>query len=261
MHWIQVSNKRWHAWRSGSHASLCGSVNVAHLRLNPAKRIQITAPLEEVLCSKCSRKAGVCPTSNASPDVLTSAWVGYIRRHLTHVHARVADKVITALASRLAEIGTPADAGALQAYELIKMFLLTPRSKSIQSASSRSGRACIATIPRLKEALAVLPKEHGALLQVAATLCLWQEITGRNLIQERFKPDTVLETIFKIPSPAPYIKHLHSRGFSYLAAVFHPNTLERTKKDTSLRGLFSRNSDYSTDDYWNSTSERRVVTE
>ena len=47
-----------------------------------------------------------------------------------------------------------------------------------------------------------------------------------------------------IPAPDPYIQHLHSKGLTNLALMFHPNTLERRKKDSAVRGVFSGGGDY-----------------
>jgi hypothetical protein len=39
-----------------------------------------------------------------------------------------------------------------------------------------------------------------------------------------------------------YIRHHKDKGFSHIAAMFHPNTLERAKNDPALRGVFTRHS-------------------
>lgn len=257
--WLLTSNGKWHGWPNGGRASLCGRVNVEHLRASPATAIATAVPSDGTPCGTCAKKSGYVPPAEnglrATVDPVVGEWVGYLRRHLRHVHIQTSEATIAELATRLAEIGPPTVEEAREVFEQVRVLLLTPVSTR---RKGRGGRGMtVMTLPYLKDTLDKLPPREGVLKQLAATMRMWRNITRRDPTQDKFRPDRVIETMLQVPSPEQYITHLNSRGLYHLAAMFHPNTLERAKKETALRGTFAGSSDY-----WDRTaSQLNIVTD
>jgi hypothetical protein len=160
---------------------------------------------------------------------------------------RVADVTIEKLAVLLAEVGPPGAFESTAVYDQVQLLLLKPSWS----------RNKIASLPHLKAALELLPPKTGALQRVADTVRAYRNITHRNLNTDNFHADRVVEVLLQIPTPEPYIRHLNSRGLTHLAAMFHPNTLERAKKDPTLRGLFA-----GSNEYWDrTTSQLNIVSD
>lgn len=255
--WVLMSTGKWHAWPKGGRKTMCGRVNAEHLRDRPAVRIIKEPPaISEDRCASCA-KAVLGPAAlPADVSETAAAWVGHLRRHLTRARIKAADAVVQALAERLGEVGGPDDDAAREVFEQVKGLLLRPHFLRTRGAAGKE--RTISTLPHLKDALTKLPPNTGALQQVAVTLRLWRSITNRDPHADRFKADQVIDTILKLPpNPEAYIRRLSEKGLPHLAAMFHPNTLERAKHDTALRGLFAGSSAY-----WNDTSEAlNIVTE
>lgn len=236
MHWLLMPSGTWHAWPPAGLRTLCGRVNVEHLRLRPATKIHGEPP-EEGRCVSCAKKAGLV-MARSHPDPTTAAWIGLLQLHLRR--ARIHQAPTTAiehLAELLAEVGSPGSAEGCDVFEQSALLLLKP-------TWVRAGNRTIVTLPHLKATLALLPLKSGALLRVANTVRDWRTITQRDLTTDNFRTDRVVATMLQLPVAAPYIQHLHSRGLSHLAAVFHPNTLERAKHHPTLRGLFAGSTEY-----------------
>ncbi len=245
--WIQTGGGKWHVWPTGGRRSICGRLNVEHLRARPAKSITATPPDASAdVCADCARKAH--RPRPVHPEEQIEAWMGIIRRHLLRVRVRVADVTVAELARRLAEIGSPETAEAREVFEQVRVLLLRPTATRVRGAKKTM---TISTIPYLKEALAKLPAHAGALTEVAAAMRCWRAITQRDPTADRFRPDRVIETMFQVPVLEPYIRHLNAKGLPHLASMFHPNTLARAKRDTALRGLFT-----GSNTYWDATAEQ-----
>lgn len=251
LRWILT--KKWHAWPLTGRRTLCGTVTVEHLRESPAQRIERTPPVDADFCQNCKRKAGiVTPSSLAATE---AAWMGHLRRHLTRVRVRVAEATLVELAGLLAEVGAPESSAGRDVFDQVRSLLLTPMRRTSRSAAGRT--VTVVTLPYLKETIAKLPPRTGALTQIAAALRCYRTITRRDPTTDRFRPDRVVEVMLQLPTPEPYIRHLLDRGLPHLAAMFHPNTLARAKRETALRGLFA-----GTNDYWTDTSQQlNVITE
>ena len=243
MKWILHKTGKWHAWPKGGRRSKCGTLTLDDLRVLPARRIVQVLPNGAVVCGTCGRMVGKVASTTAGRMKLggsASAWLGHLRKHLMRVRVQIRDSTLRDLARRLGEVGPPEDPQAIATYDQIRVLLLTP-----QRHLKRDGHT-IQKITRLKEALALLPKDDPQKLHhVAETMRLWRRITGRTVgAREKFRADTVVASMLEVPTPEPYIKHLHSMGLSNLALMFHPNTIERRKSDAAVRGVFSGSSDY-----------------
>jgi hypothetical protein len=201
---------------------------------------------EESFCTFCIKKAGIVfPSAHFDPTV--NAWIGVLRLRLRHARLRVADILVEQLAILLAEVGLPTSQQGIEVFDRVQQLLLKPSWT----------RSKVATLPHLKEALSKLPPKSNSLLRVANAISSWQNITHHSLATDNFRAERCIDIILQIPVAEPYITLLHSRGLSNFAAIFHPNTLERVKKDASLRGMFS-----GSNDYWQRTeSQLNIVTE
>lgn len=254
--WLQlVKGGKWHAWPRGGRQSMCGKMNVEHLRQAPAYAItQQTPAVTEPLCTLCVKKSGLSVAIASAPDATAMAWVGFLKRYCARIKITVADNATEILAARLAEVGPPDDAEAQLVFTQIRDLILRPMR--IKTPSRRGGMATVQTIPHLRETLAALPPNTKALQQVAAALRCWRTITKQDLSTNKFKPAHVISTMLQVPSPEAYIKHLAAKGMPHLALIFHPNTLARAQKDTALRGVFS-----GSDTYWAATKAQLNVLE
>lgn len=240
--WILNRNQTWHAWPLGGRSTLCGSINAEDLRLRPAAAIADSPTVGEKVCVSCSRKAGYV-ASAVCADATTGAWIGVINRYLKRSHVRVADDIVAELARRLAELGAPEQPEASNAFSMLQPLLLKPHRERKRYEFSGTERT-VSTIPHLREALESLPKEAGSLRTVVEALRAWQNVTRRDPYVEKFRKDRVVSVMTQVPNPELYVKHLLGRGLPTLAAMFHPNTLERAKHDTALRGMFSGSGGY-----------------
>lgn len=241
--WLQLRTKKWHAWPHGGTRSVCGTVTADDLRITAAKQIKAVLPVGEVMCGSCARSLGSRAPTPTDPkgrlDAQACAWLALLRKHLVRVRVRVRVAELRALATRLAAVGPTADPDAVAVYEQIRVLLLTPRRHK-----RRNGHT-VMKITHLREALEALGPTPQALIHVAAAMKAWRHITEREVSRgERFRADTVITSMLAVPAPTPYIQHLHAKGLSNLALMFHPNTLERRKKDAALRGIFSGSGDY-----------------
>lgn len=255
-YWVRVHARVWHAWPKGGRRSLCGRLNVEHLREASAAALQLQSSrpsMDQQLCATCGKKSGATIAAPTAPNEIAAAWRLHLGLYLQRAHVRTSSAVVALLADRLAEIGPPTDAEAQAIFNQVRCLLLRPLT---QRRARRDGRATTTrTLPHVKAALEAIPARHGALRDIATTVRTWHEITQRPIEVESFHPVRVVTTMVQVPAPAPYIRHLVSRGLVALAVVFHPNTLERARKDPALRGLFAGSVDY-----WNRTSDQlRIV--
>lgn len=254
--WLDSGTGKWHAWPKGARHTLCGRVNVEHLRTHPAAAITALAPAPEAsVCAVCGKKSGHVAQVVAVPDGVTRAWIGFLKRYLLRAHITLADDTVRLLAERLADVGSPDDQDARDVFDQVRSVLLRPMRIS---SKRRDGRAVtLHTIPHLKEALNALPPKTGALQKVATAMRCWRAITRRDPSGEKFSVQRVVETMLQVPSVEQYITHLNGEGLPNLAAMFHPNTLARAKRDTALRGLFA-----GSPEYWSQTEgQLNIITD
>ena len=258
MKWLLTHTKKWHAWPRGGTRSKCGTVTFDYLRTNPAKRISSTPPPEGAnICGSCNRGLTPADTVTVGKHPLgaqAAAWLALLNKHLIRVRVQVKAADKRDLAMRLASVGATSDPAAGAVYEQIKALLLTPRRHR------RRDGVTVMKIMHLRKALDKLPPSAKALQHVAESMQLWRRITGRDIGSgEHFRPDTVIESMLEVPAPEAYIHHLHSKGLSNLALMFHPNTLEKRKSDPAVRGVFGGSTEY-----WKQTTEQlaaQTVTE
>ncbi|KKK42766.1 hypothetical protein LCGC14_3169520, partial [marine sediment metagenome] len=222
---------------------VCGTVTADDLRITAAKQIKNVLPMGEVMCGSCARSLGPRAPIPTDPegklDAQACSWLALLRKHLIRARVRVRVAELRALATRLAAVGPTTDPDAVAVYEQIRVLLLTPRRHKGPKGHT------VMRISHLREALKSLGPTPQALLHVAAAMKAWRRITGREVNRgERFRADTVVASMLAVPAPAPYIQHLHTKGLSNLALMFHPNTLEHRKKDAAIRGIFSGSGDY-----------------
>ncbi len=246
-YWVLTASGKWHAWPQSGRSTLCGRVNAEHLRSNPALEIRHQAPADGVHCRTCTRKSGgVIRTTTAVPslDATGAEWVGLLRRHLARTHLNVPDRHLEALARRLNEVGPVTATEAQDVFAQVCALFLTP--SVFRGARRADGRAAksVRGLPHLKGALALIPTTNGALTTLAGIVRIWREVTRRDPANERFNAERVIETMLQVPNAEAYIRHLHARELSHLAAMFHPNTLERARKDPALRGMFGGSTEY-----------------
>lgn len=271
MTWIQTVSGKWHHWPYGARAAACGTVTAATLKVSPAIRAYHALPpeAEAAACRTClkadvassqqvatgsPREAGADPGASSAAAQTSLRWIGYLRAHCTRVHVKVAARDLTALADLLTEVGTPDDAAAQDVYRQVTALLLTP--VRIRTRDARGRPRTQLTIPHLKDAVAKLPPRAGALAHVASALRCWRAVMGRQ-DPGRFNAEQVIEVMLQVPAPEPYVAHLKARGFDFLGAMFHPNTLARARKDGALRGIFQ-----GSPEYWAATlGQLHVVTE
>ncbi|KKN36940.1 hypothetical protein LCGC14_0768630 [marine sediment metagenome] len=223
---------------------MCSTVSVITLRATPAKNIVHTLPEGARICKSCARALGpgaeLPRVKKPTLDPQTVDWLREVNTHLARFHLVVAEPVRRKLAKRLSALGPLTSPDAVDAYNQIRVLLLTPRRHRRDK-----GHAGGMKIVGLSKALDALPPDAKSLHHVAESMRLWRHITGRSVDQsERFRADTVITSMLQVPSPEAYIRHLHTSGFSSLAGMFHPNTLERRRKDASLRGVFAGSEDY-----------------
>lgn len=241
IYWICVRTRKWHAWTTGGRRSSCTHVTLDDLEQYPATAVHRSAPTAKMLpdlCRVCARKHHVSITSTAAPlPAHAAAWLGYLKRHVTHERLTVAQCDLAKLALLLEEVGPPNDCDALQVFAHIRTLMLTPQRYATRRGARRA-------IPKLQQTLQHLRPNTQALVRIAKAMTCWQTVTGRNVMAERFSPARVVEVILQVPAPAPYIQHLQERGFSHFGAVFHPNTLARAQTEASLRGVFGGSGDY-----------------
>lgn len=259
MRWILTHSNKWHAWPQGGRSTICGRVNIEHLRQSPAIKIG-GEPVqgEGAVCTTCGRKTRYAPPAAQSvADANAALWLGHLRRHVTRVHVRAAKGTLEALAARLSLVGSPDTPEGLEVFEQVRVLLLTPVAQRTARLRRDGNHTVIMTLPHLKAALKALPPTRDAILHVTRALRSYRNITHRDPTADRFKADRVIETMLQIPAPDQYITHLNERGLPYLAAMFHPNTLDRAKKEPALRGLFA-----GSNEYWDNTADQlRIVSD
>lgn len=221
---------------------MCGRVNIEHLRRTPCAQIAAKVPTDGDVCVSCSKKTGHAAVVPSNVDAGTAAWIGSLRKQFHRMHAQVAEETIVMLASRLAEVGPPESAAAREVFDQIQGLLLKPLFTR-RKHGLRNTRTTV-TIPHLQDALDKLPPNTAALRQIASTMRCWRSVTQRDTANDKFRSDHVVDTILQIPTPEPYIRHLLARGLPHLAAMFHPNTLARAKKEPTLRGVFAGSATY-----------------
>lgn len=233
--------------------SHCGRVLRQQLAEKPVKQIADSPADEGNLCASCVRKTGYVRASIGA-DPIHAAWIGFINRYLKHSHIKIDDTAVELLAAKLRDVGPPELRAALDLFDGVKVLLLRPTRdvKAYDSGKTRSSN----TLPQLRKAVLAM-KEPGDLQKVIGVLRTWEQVTGRNPFLERFNSERVVTVMLQVPDAAAYIKHLSDRGLPTLASIFHPNTFDRAKRDTALRGLFAGSSQY-----WEQTSgQLNIVTD
>lgn len=237
--WILNGNDKWHAWPVKGRSTFCGTINLEDLRQRPAKAVAEAPDHAGKVCVSCARKTNYVRVGSVDgADPTASAWAGAIRRYLKHKHMRAGIEAVDELARRMAEVGPPEDLSASRTFALIQPLLLHPLREQRQDAVGRV--RTVSSLPFLKASLALLPSDRGAVKVLADVMNTWQQITRRDPYTEKFRPDRVVGVMLQVPDPAQYINRLAGR-LPTLAAIFHPSTLERAKRDAALRGMFAGN--------------------
>lgn len=239
--WLQHRNDRWHAWALGARSTACGRINLEHLRAHPAKSIVRSPSVDGLWCAACAKKAQMF--RSVERDVTVSRWLAHLRLDLTRSHIRVAEKTLVSLAGFLARLGPPDEAAAVQVWNDARPVLFAV------SYTKRAART-VATVPHLAEVLKYLDVSGQGVARIAEGVRTWREVTGRAIGTDRFHAVRVVQVMHQVPAVRPYLEHLKKRGLVHFAAVFHPNTLERARKDASLRGTFS-----GANTYWDNTTQ------
>jgi len=247
-HWILVHTGRWHAWHTGGQKSVCGVLNVQDLKEHPPSAIERElAPVNRTaVCRVCAKALGL-PRLNG-PKGVQAAWFGFLKRHLERKFVRASDRDLITLAGLLAEVGKPDEPEAQEIFRQMQTLLLTPHRVSV-------GGGRMVTITAIRDALGALQAVPDALRKISAALSTWRRITQRGDL-DKFKPAQVIAVMLQLPDVEAYVRHLKARGLEHLAAVSHPNTLERAKKDPGLRGTFS-----GSPDFWQSTQSQLHIVE
>ncbi len=186
---------------------------------------------------------------------MSQTWLGYMMRHLesSHlpkrsVHAEKRQQELATLADLLSTIGEPDDPKAQVIYEQMRFLFLTP------FRVGSNGKSFV-TLPALAESLPML-QQPNALLKISTALLAWRSVTGQKTTG-RCDVAQVVAIMLSVPDPMAYVQHLKSRGIEALAAMFHPNTFARAKRDTALRGVFAGSGAY-----WQATENQlNIVTD
>ncbi len=247
LHWIRWSKGKWHAWPYGGRRSLCGGRAYADLLSSPVHAVETSlSPFAaREACARCLRLTGPEQRedrSSASKGTYAEEWRGVLTARARGRRVVGAKENLDLLASRLAEVGSPSQEYPRNVGENVILVVAVPlRDRTLT------------LFPYVKAVVALLPGRES-LVHVARAVERWREITGRDPRSERFRPDTVISTMLQVPTPEPYVRHLHSKGWSSLAQMWHPNTLEAAKKDPHLRGTFG-----GTPDYWARTQNDLVI--
>lgn len=225
-HWLQhPSSGTWHLWRNGTPQSACGSMTKEHL---PAPAVSGKPPAGLVgACTKCVASAGGWPAAGTAE--CAAFWVGKIKLQANRARVKLDRWAVEDFADMLSLLGcgTPE---ANETFAAVTSVLLRP-------VTVRERGKTFTSFPKFRESVDLLLSREK-LLHVAVALRTWRSVTGRDVGRDRFSPDRVIETMLSVDDPEPYVRQLHGRGLSHLAAVFHPNTLERARKDPALRGVF-----------------------
>lgn len=245
--WVKTSTA-WHAWIRGASHAVCGRITSAMLQQGQCD-VRQAVTTADTICRTCTNKLGVViPPAPSAPKGVAGQWQGFIQRHLRLVGLRAQAGDVEALAALLAEQGPPA--GDNETWQAVRDLLLAPHY--VKDATGRRR----ATLLGLHNAVAAL-QAPGALPRVTRALQAWRATTGRTVTHDRCNSGQVVQVMLLVPDVAPYVQHLKGRGLEHLAAVFHPNTFERAKRDANLRGLFA-----SSGAYWDANQDRiRVVTD
>lgn len=248
-HWIKMRGRRWHSWEHGAERSTCGRVSRDDLISRPPKQILAELPPEFLVetCTTCRRKS----LNGTAENDTTAVWLGYVRLHFRRSRVRMADVHLASLARLLAEqIGAPSESDAVESWELIRESLLAPW---VGGHGGKKFRA----MPGLKDALALMRTEREGLRRVVEAMTVWRRLAGLEARLGSTRPDRIVSVILQIPDPETYVRHLVGRGLTTMSAVFSPGTLDRAKKESALRGMWSGSSDY-----WKRTSNQlNVITD
>lgn len=260
--WILTARGTWHAWNATTQRSVCGAVNTEDLRRTPVRQIAAQAP---AIVGAGVRVCRVCaPTDAAGGKLLFAAlpaaavpWDQAVSRYCAQGRMTVAVGVRHALAVRLAEAAPSAGSvRGRQVFAVVRDLLLRPRNVAWTQGGRRRQHACL---PYLAAAVAALPLGVQAVARVVDTVQMWQAITGLQVANERYRAETVIQTMLQVPDTEKetYMRQLHGRGLSALALMFHPATLERARRDTALHGAFSGSGEY-----WAQTQDQlHIVTD
>lgn len=245
--WVQLANRRWHAWASGSRATMCGTTNTEHLRLHPARQVATALPANADRCATCARHVGLAVPRDCG-SVQTSAWQGVIARKLVqqHLRGKASAQLTARYAGLLAGVGVPTDQAAVRVFQLTWSILF--HGKHVEGRKR---------LPGLRAALDAIP-DSTALARVADGVAAWQELVGTFAVvsRERFTPARVIETILRAPDPRAYVQMVrqHEPEVKFLAAVWHPDRYARYEKRPDARGLLRGGPAY-----WSQTSDQLVV--
>jgi hypothetical protein len=236
--WARLPWEPWHAWPIGGKESLCGALSKGTVRVfQDVLEASQSLPAQDV-CAPCQNQL---------------QWLGLISRHLLAVRAKLAEDGRRALAARLAEIGSPEDVAAREVWVEMQQFLLAPWRCSRHNGNGRSYTTT--TLPCVDMALAIVAPGTQGLLRLAGALRTFRTVTGVTSYG-RYHADQVVQAVLEIPDIEAYVRHLKGRGLDSLAAVFHPNTLARARREPALRGVFA-----GTGAYWEATKDQLNIVE
>lgn len=171
------------------------------------------------------------PILPAPPVVEWKQKLGYLR---SQIQLKIKDEELTLLCGFMAIVGLPGEEDSRRFFYAIKGLLLQQGRES-----------------RLPKVLRLLPPDRKKLLRFADVAKAYGDIVGP-LSDGKIQVDRVVKVMLEIPDGRPYIQRLYNTGFYHLGAIFHPNTLERARRD--MRGLFSGSE--GEDGYWERTSDQ-----
>lgn len=135
---------------------------------------------------------------------------------------RIHDEDAIHIAGLLTLVGPPESPEGIEAFNSLTGLLLHPRR-----------------LPRLRQALNLIPPDPGAILSVCRAISYYARVSGKDPSRERIRLDVVIQGILSIPSPEDYIRIQVRQDFTNLGGIFHENTIAAAKKDPKFRGIFS----------------------
>lgn len=232
--WVQhPTSHTWHGWVRGQPMSACSRMTELSLRKEPARDVRTEIPMDEHdLCFSCVRNLGL-----ATPKITARMWEIMIERRALAARVQLDKEDIEDFADLLCRLGPPGMKGeADEIFKSVTSILLKPVRVALRTRGR--GKQAVMKFPHFREAVQLIPPGADNLRHLANAIQTWRAVTGLNPTMERFRSDQVIQTMLSVPSPEAYVQRLTDKGLPHLGVMFHPNTLEQSRKDSALRGIF-----------------------